>query len=147
MTQLKRITDELMPLPGMFSDLLDADRFFGRDPFFRGLKRMPAANIREKNNHYEVEIAVPGMKKEDFKVAIDNNVLTISGEHKEEKKEDKNNYTRREFNYNSFSRSFEVPAAVNTDQVDAQYKDGMLVLTLPKKEETLPASKKEIKVS
>jgi HSP20 family protein len=147
MTQLSRITDELMPLQGIFSDMLDVDRFFGRDPFLRGLKKMPAANIKEKNNHYEVELAAPGMKKEDFQVNMDNNILTISAHHKEEKKEDKENYTRREFNYSSFSRSFEVPAAVNTDQVAAQYKDGILVLTLPKKQEAPVSNKKEIKVS
>jgi HSP20 family protein len=147
MTQLQRITNDLMPFPSLFTNMLDVDRFFGNDPFFSRAERLPATNIKDKNDLYEIEVAAPGMKKEDFKINIDNEILTISAEHEEEKKEEKDNYTRREFSYNSFSRSFNVPTGVNTDKIDAQYKDGVLVLRLPKKQEALVSNKKEIKVS
>ena len=135
-----------MSLPNLLTDLLDVDRFFGNDPFFRDRNCMPAANIREQENHYEIEVAAPGMKKEDFKVEMDNNIITISAERKEEQKEEKENYTRREFSYNAFSRSFELPATVNSEKIDAHYRDGILTLTLPKKEEALKNKRKEIKI-
>jgi HSP20 family protein len=147
MTQLTRRSDELMNLPSLLTEMMDVDRFFGNDPFFRSMKKIPSANIKEKDNSYEIELAAPGMKKEDFKVELDNNVITISAEQKEEKTEEKENFTRREFSYNSFSRSFEVPTTVNAEKVDAQYKDGLLVLTLPKKQEAMVNNRKEIKVS
>jgi HSP20 family protein len=147
MTQLTRRSDELMNLPSLLTEMMDVDRFFGNDPFFRSMKKMPSVNIKEKDNSYEIELAAPGMKKEDFKVELDNNVITISAEQKEEKTEEKENFTRREFSYNSFSRSFEVPTTVNAEKVDAQYKDGLLVLTLPKKQEAMVNNRKEIKVS
>ena len=121
MTQLTRRTNNLMSMPSLFTDLLDVDRFFGNDSLSRGERnRMPAVNIREKDNNYEIDIAAPGMKKEEFKVEMDNNILTISAEHKQEKKEEKENFTRREFSYETFSRSFELPPSVNAQNIDTQ---------------------------
>jgi HSP20 family protein len=146
MTLLRKNTDDLMPMRSLFNDLLDMDRFFGNDSLLKGLKKMPSANIIEKENRYEIELAAPGMDKKDFKIELSENILTISAERKEEKKEEKENFTRQEFSYNSFTRSFEVPASVNAEAVDAQYKDGILMLTLPKKEEARKKNKKEIAV-
>ena|SRR5688500_13305382 len=148
MTQLTRRTNDLMSMPSLLTDLLDVDRFFGNQPLFRGERnKMPAVNIKEKDNHYEIDIAAPGMKKEEFKVEMDNNILTISAEHKQEKKEEKENYTRREFSYETFSRSFELPATINDNAIEAHYQDGILKLTLPKKQEAMNNKRKAINIA
>jgi len=106
---------------------------------------VPAVNIKEENDKYVLEMAAPGMKKNDFHISLEENVLTISSEKKEEKEEKQDNYTRREFYYNTFSRSFTLPENVDTENIKADYKNGILTLTLPKKEEAKVT--REIKVS
>ena len=96
---------------------------------------VPSANIRENEKNFEIELAVPGMKKDDFKINLENNVLTISSEMEEEQKEENKNFTRREFTYGSFSRSFTLPKIVETEQIKASYENGILHIQLPKKEE------------
>jgi HSP20 family protein len=108
--------------------------------------RMPAVNVKETDTCYEIEVAVPGMKKEDFKIDVDNGVLTISAEQKEEKEKKEDNYTRKEFSYNSFSRSFSLPQNVNEDNIKAKYENGVLALTLDKAKEEKP-KKREIPLS
>ena len=93
---------------------------------------LPAVNIQEDDKQFTLEMAAPGMKKDDFKINLDNNLLTISKEEKEEKEEKKENYTRREFVYNSFSRSFRLPKTIEVDKIKADYKNGILKMTLPK---------------
>lgn len=93
---------------------------------------LPAVNIQEDEKQFTLEMAAPGMKKDDFKINLDNQMLTISKEEKEEKEEKKENYTRREFVYNSFSRSFRLPKTIEVDKIKADYKNGILKLTLPK---------------
>lgn len=96
---------------------------------------VPAVNITEEKDRYMVALAAPGMKKEDFNIAIDGNIMSISSQ-KEESKEDKDaRYTRKEYSYSSFSRSFTLPDEVNQAAIDAKYEDGILKLMLPKKEE------------
>lgn len=131
----------------MLTDMLDVERFFGNDPFFKNLESVPSANIKEQDDRFEVQLAAPGMDKKDFKIEIANNVLSISAEKKEEKTEEKENYTRREFSYDSFRRSFQLPATVNEDAVDASYKDGILTLALPKKQEAITGKRKEISIA
>ncbi len=97
---------------------------------------IPAANITENEKSFDIEIAAPGLKKEDFKINLENNVLTVSTEKEAEKKEETKNYTRKEFVYGSFCRSFTMPKTVETDQIKASYENGILKLELPKKEET-----------
>jgi HSP20 family protein len=137
------------------SDLLPTvnnwmDDFFGRDmldlPHFGG-HSTPKVNIREDNDNYYVEVAAPGMKKEDFNLSLDNNVLQISSELKEEHENKSGNYTRREFSYQSFSRLFTLPESVNADKIDAKYKDGILSILMPKKEEAKQKPAKNIKIS
>lgn len=100
----------------------------------------PAVNISEKKDHFEVSVAAPGLKKDDFNIDVEDNMLTISCE-KEEKKEEKDErYTRKEYNYTSFSRSFTLPEEVVKDKIEAAYQDGVLRITLPKTEQTKKAA-------
>ncbi|QYJ68354.1 Hsp20/alpha crystallin family protein [Flavobacterium litorale] len=111
-------------------------------------KSMPSVNIQENESGYELALAVPGMKKEDFNIEIDNDLLSISAEVKTEKtEEEKGKFTRREFSLSSFKRSFTLPETVNTDAINAAYNSGILTLTLPKKEEALPKAKRLIAIS
>lgn len=107
---------------------------------------IPAVNIAEKKERFEINLAAPGMKKDDFNIDVDGNVLTISAETKEEKEEKDERYTRKEFSYSSFSRSFTLPEGVNKDKIDASYENGVLLLTLPKTEEAKKAASKHISV-
>ena len=109
---------------------------------------LPAVNVRETNDDFILEVAAPGMSKKDFKISFQNNLLTISSE-KEEEREDKNNgYSRREFSYKSFQRSFTVPAfEVDSDKISATYADGILNVKIPKREEVKPKPAREIKIN
>jgi HSP20 family protein len=109
---------------------------------------MPSVNIVENKDNYRVAVAAPGLKKEDFKIDIDGNVLTISSEKEEEKKESEEKYTRREYSYSAFSRSFTLPEDVNKEAIEARYADGVLNISLPRKEEAKKASiGRQIKVN
>lgn len=107
----------------------------------------PAVNIKENEKSFDLQVAAPGMKKEDFKIEVENDVLTISAERKNEQEEKTDRYTRKEFNFTSFSRSFNLPENMETDQIKATYENGILNLSLPKKEEVVTKATKEIKVS
>jgi len=107
---------------------------------------IPAVNITEQKNDYLVSLAVPGMKKEDFKIDVDGNMLTISSEKEETKEEKEKRFTRKEYNYSSFSRSFTLPDEVNKEKIDAQYEAGVLKITLPRKEEVKKPTAKQIAV-
>jgi len=135
-------------IPSVFSDFFDTDRFFGPRWFEREFEdTLPAVNIKENNKQFNIEFAAPGFTKSDFKVNVENDVLTISAEKEMEKRNDNERFTKREFSYSSFSRSFTLPQNANAEKVDAKYENGILKLALPKKEETKVSSKKEIKVS
>ncbi len=109
---------------------------------------IPAVNVKETEEKFEIEVAVPGMKKDDFKVKLENNLLTISSEMKEEKNEENKNYSRREFSYQSFVRSFSLPEMlVDQDKIEAVYTDGILKIALPKREEAKPKPVREIAIS
>ena len=107
---------------------------------------IPAVNISENKERFDVTIAAPGMKKDDFNIDVDGNTLTISAETREEKEEKENRYTRKEYSYSSFSRSFSLPDGVNKDKIDASYDNGILKLSLPKTEEAKKAASKHISV-
>ncbi|WP_159801962.1 Hsp20/alpha crystallin family protein [Flavobacterium sp. MK4S-17] len=108
---------------------------------------VPPVNIKETDQFFTVELMAPGMKKEDFNIEVDNDLLTISSEIKTEKNEEEGKFTRREFSYSSFKRSFTLPETVNEDEINAAYQDGILKITLPKKEEALPKPKRLIDIS
>jgi len=109
---------------------------------------LPAVNVLDTANDYLVEMAVPGLKKSDFNISVDNLLLSISAEVKSEYENvDNENYTRREFGYSSFKRTFTLPGSVQTDKISANYDDGILKVTLPKREEAKKKPLKNIKVS
>ena len=96
---------------------------------------VPAVNVTENDNAYLVSLAAPGLKKDDFNIDLEGNILTISCEKEENKEEKEAKFTRKEYSYSSFSRSFTLPQEVLQDKIDAAYEEGVLKLTLPKKEE------------
>ena len=108
---------------------------------------LPKVNIKETSDAYIVEMAVPGLKKSDFHLDLDNQVLSISTETKEENEHQDENYTRREFGYSSFKRTFNLPESVNDEKINANYKDGILSILLPKKEEAKQKPPRTIKIS
>lgn len=130
----------LIKKSGLFSPFL-FDDYFSKDFFDWTNKNftdfgstLPSVNIKEVDTAYNIEMAVPGFKKEDFKISLDRNVLTISSEKKEEKEDKNEKFTRREYNYQSFSRSFTLPENSNAENISAEYKDGILKVSIPKKE-------------
>jgi len=108
---------------------------------------LPKVNIKETANDFAVEMAVPGLKKSDFQIDIDNQVLSISTETKEDNERKEENYTRREFGYSSFKRTFTLPESVNADKINASYNEGILSILLPKKEEAKQKPARSIKIS
>jgi HSP20 family protein len=132
------------------------DNFFSKDLSDWGMSNfsstdttLPAVNVKESDEAFEIEVAAPGMSKDDFKVSLENNILTISSEKEEERKqEEKGRYTRREFSYQSFQRSFTLPELmVEGDKISAKYSEGVLSIHLPKKEEVKPKPAREISIS
>jgi HSP20 family protein len=103
-------------------------------------------DIREQNDAYLVEVELPGLSKDDVKITMENNILTVQGEKKQEKEEKRGNYHRTERVYGSFQRSFTLPSSVKNEKIEAQYKNGILTVTLPKVEEAKPKAI-EVKVS
>ena len=107
---------------------------------------VPAVNVRETEKAFELEMAVPGMHKKDINVEIEEDALIISSEIKEENKEENDGYSRREFKFNSFKRSFNIPEDADAAKIDARHENGVLYVNIPKKE-VKPSLKKMIKVS
>ena len=136
-------------LPSIFQDFFKPwDRWFdgGAMTPMGQMLTVPAVNIVEKQDHFEISRAAPGMKKEDFNIDVEGNLLTISAETEQQKEEKDERHTRREFNYTSFSRAFTLPEGVKKDQIDAKYENGMLKLTLPKTEEARKTAARHINV-
>lgn len=124
------------------------DTMLGRDLFDFGNSSpwgasLPAVNIKETSDSFVVEVAAPGMAKEDFKIKLDNSLLVISSE---KQKEENGKYTRREFSYQAFQRSFTLPQSVERENISATYRDGVLQITVPKREEAKLKPAKEIQV-
>ena len=105
------------------------------------VKSQPQINIKETDNSYELEVAAPGLKKEDFKISLDKDHLTISAEMSSENVEEKADYKRREFNYSSFSRSYYLPESIDADGIKAKYDNGILNIEVPKVEVNEPEGK------
>lgn len=129
--------------PGLLEDILSNDPFFKRD----FASYVPAVNISEAAESYSIELSAPGFTREEFKVEIENDVLAISGEQKNEKKEEGKTYTRKEFSYGSFKRVFRLPKTVDTDKIEAKYENGILQIIVSKREEAKAKPAREIKVS
>jgi len=108
---------------------------------------LPGVNILENEEMYKLELAAPGLVKDDFKISIENDVLTVSTEKKSEETEKTEKYTRKEFSYSSFRRSFTLPELVDIEKIGATYDNGIMSIALPKKEEAKPKAPREIKVN
>lgn len=134
------------------------DRFFRNDllDFWDGdtvADTIPSINVTEEKEQYKIEMAVPGLKKEDFNIDVDGNLVTISCEKESEYRDgengngkENNGYSRREYNYSCFSRSFTVPDYADTNRIAAKYNDGVLNLNIPKKPEAQKNESRKIKV-
>jgi HSP20 family protein len=130
------------------SDIFTMQREMNKmfDSFFRGGDEpgllngnwMPAVDVAEEDNEYVVKIELPGVNKDDVKITLESNILTIRGEKKAEKESKDKNYHRMERSYGSFQRSFTLPTSVKNDKIDAEYNNGILSITLPKAEEAKP---------
>ena len=132
-------------MPRLFDHFFDNDLIdWSNRNFSETNTTLPAVNVKEKKDGFEIEMSAPGLKKEDFNVELTNNVLTISCAKKEEDetKDEDGRYTRQEFSYQSFSRSFNLPETVDHEKIDAKYQDGILILNIPKKEEVIPNPKR-----
>jgi len=133
----------------IFPDLLD--EFFSSDPINSALEttksNVPSVNVAEDENEYRIEVAAPGLNKDDFNVNVNNDTLDISSEkeHKDEKKEER--FVRREFSYTQFKRSFALPDGVDANNIKAKHDNGVLYVHLPKKEENKQKESKTIKIS
>ena len=108
---------------------------------------MPAVNIKEDEKSFMLDLAVPGIDKKDLKIDINEDLLTISSETKNDSEENKDGYKRKEFSYTSFCRSFQIPENVNREKIEANYKDGILSVSLPKFEEERNKISRQVKIS
>jgi HSP20 family protein len=147
---LARLSDNLFPtFPSFFNRFFEGDLMDWNSSNFAGSNMtMPAVNIRENKNEFLIDVAAPGMTREHFRVNYDNGRLTISSEKKEEKQEKEEKFNRKEFSYMSFQRTFTIPEnLVSGDKIQAKYENGILHITLPKKEEVKPKPAREIKIN
>ncbi|MGZ8551237.1 MAG: Hsp20/alpha crystallin family protein [Chitinophagaceae bacterium] len=134
-------------MPSVFDDFFKPwNEWFDNGGFLGRTMNVPAVNITEQKNEYRVTMAAPGLKKDDFKIDVDGNMLTISSEKEENKEEKDKKFTRKEYSYSSFSRSFTLPEEINKEKIEARYEDGVLKISLPRKEEAKKTTAKQITV-
>ena len=147
MTIIKR--NENFPMfPALLDDFLGRDWFdYSTKNFSKTNTTIPSVNIVESENNFEIELAAPGFEKKDFKVELNHNVLTISSDKSEQKEETEGkNFSRKEFSYQSFCRSFTIPNVVDSEKIEARYENGILKVFIPKREELKPKPLKEIEI-
>ena len=150
MSLMKRNGNLLNSFPALFDDFFNRDLSgWGQSNFSDTNTTIPAVNIKETNDNYEVEVAAPGMTKNDFKVELDGHMLTISSEKSDERQNNQEgNYSRKEFSYQSFVRTFNLPKeVVDSDKIQAKYSEGVLHLLIPKKEEAKQKPPRLIQIS
>jgi HSP20 family protein len=137
MSLIKWKRGDMLPLfDTMVENFFASDNDF--ESWWKGARSMPAVNVVENDDNYVMEVAAPGMKKENFNIEVKEGMIVISAENKQEEEKKDDNFTRREFSYSKFTRSFRLPENVNADNIAAHYEDGILKLNLPKKEVTAP---------
>lgn len=137
-------------LPSVFDDMFNTDWLAENTGSTNIGTSIPAVNVRETDNEFSVEVAAPGKSKDDFEIELNHNILTISSEIKEEHQDenkDDEKFTRREFSYSAFKRSFSLPDSVNSEKIAANYEDGVLRINLPKREESKTKPKRLIEIS
>lgn len=145
---LARRNDVLPAWSNFFNDFFDRDWMdWSTRNFSETNTTLPSVNIKEDKDGFEVDMAAPGFEKKDFKIDLNNAVLTISSEKKIEKETKKDQqFTRREFSYQSFNRSFTLPNTVDSDKITAKYDNGILKINVPKKEAAKPKPVKSIEI-
>lgn len=148
MTLMKR-TESNWPFPSMMDNLFSRDLMdWSTSNFSNTNTTIPAVNIKETNDDFQIEVAAPGMAKKDFKINLENNQLTISSERKAEDQQEADNYSRKEFSYQSFQRTFNLADnLIDGDKISAKYCDGVLCIMLPKREEVKPKPARLIKIA
>ena len=129
-----------------------SDEFFGKDllqDFFASTSNynMPAVNISENKDGFKIDVAAPGLTKEDFKIDLHNKILTLSSEKEEKNEENTEKFTRREFSYSSFKRSFGLPDMIDNENIAASYNNGILHIEIPKREEAKEKPARQITIS
>tara|TARA_Y100000385_G_C13086806_1_gene636787 strand:+ start:2079 stop:2513 length:435 start_codon:yes stop_codon:yes gene_type:complete len=139
---IKKTNARSRSYPSIFNDLFLTENI--RNTSFK--RQFPPVNIKDGDKTYTLELALPGYKKEDLSIKLDKNILIISSENNEKSEEKLDTYTRREFSPTSFSRSFTLPESVDIENIDASTVQGILILTLPKKEEALKNKVKHISI-
>lgn len=128
------------------TDFIERSRGFD-DDFFNLEKSLPAINVKEHKDDFEIELAAPGFNKKDFEITMDNDILEVSAQKTKEELDEEEDYTRKEFNYNAFKRAMQLPSTVDgSKKVKATYKDGILKMNLLKKEEVKEKPKRHIEV-
>jgi HSP20 family protein len=139
----KRDKGFFSPFGSIASDFFNDDFFTGE---FFNRTSLPAVNVKESDAQFDLELAAPGFKKEEFSISTDNGILSISAETKSEKEESDEKYTRKEFNFSKFKRSFALPDNIDTEDVEAKYENGVLHVILKKKEINAAEPAKRIEV-
>lgn len=140
-------TNETGWLPTVFDDMFKTDWLGGTTNVNSIGTSIPAVNIMETEDSFNVAVAAPGKTKEDFNIELDNDVLTISSEDKKEDESTEGRFTRKEFSYSNFKRAFSLPDSVDNTKISATYKNGVLEIALPKKEEAKVQAKRLIDIS
>jgi len=133
----RALTRSTGTFPSLFDDFFKPwnEWFDNGSNLARRTSTVPAVNVTENEKNYLISVAAPGLQKKDFRIEVDGNMLTISAENEERKEEKEGRFTRQEYNYTSFARSFSLPEDVNRDAIEARYDNGELHLTLPRKED------------
>lgn len=150
MSIVKRNNGSLLPANPrtLFDDFFSRELFnWGNNNYSSTLSTFPSVNIKENEHNFEVEVAAPGMEKQDFQITLEANLLTISSAKKNQTEEKNEHYTRREFSYQSFQRTFELAKdVVDEEHIEAKYENGVLKLTIPKTEEAKKPARRLIEI-
>lgn len=137
-------------------DMLDMDNFFEKrfwnrqfrnDDFWNDKSYAPALNVKELDDHFEIELAAPGFNKKDFEITLENGYLNIAAEKSKTEEINENDFTRREFNYNSFERSILLPEEIENEAIKAKYQNGILQFDLAKREIPKREKAKKVEIS
>jgi len=146
---LVKKNSSFLTTPSLFDDFFSRELFnWGNNNFSSTLTTVPSVNIKENTDNFEVEVAVPGMEKDDFRITLEGATLTISSSKKQQDEVKEGNYTRREFSYQSFQRTFQLPKeVVDEDRIEARYTNGLLKLVIPKTENAKKKAPRTIEIS
>ena len=148
MTLIRANSNYYPSFSSLFDDFFNAELGdWRRNNFSPTNATLPKVNVKEDEDSFTIEVAAPGMEKEDFDVQLDHNRLTISSQKETEKSEEAEKYTKREFAYHSFQRSFTLPDSANGEKIDAKYNNGILTLSIPKRDEAKPKPVKRISIN